>query len=88
MCLAVVVVFVVLLQCLAALQIPSHFFEFFARTPGVVQQWARHAQSGDKPSMDLLQAAFQHKKDFAAENMNVGVFMYEKACTQLSATIL
>ena len=27
-------------------QIPSHLFEYFARTPSVVRQWARHHKTG------------------------------------------
>jgi hypothetical protein len=40
-------------------QVPSHWFEYYARSPAVVSQWARHHRDGSPVPPQLLQEALQ-----------------------------
>ena len=47
-------------------EVPSHLFEYFARSPKIIQQWARHHRTGQKPPVLLLEEALLSRNPFGA----------------------
>ncbi len=47
-------------------EVPSHLFEYFARSPSIIQQWARHHRTGQKPPVLLLEEALLSRNPFGA----------------------
>ena len=47
-------------------EVPSHLFEYFARSPNIIQQWARHHRTGQKPPVLLLEEALLSRNPFGA----------------------
>lgn len=56
-----------------ALQIPSHWFEFYARSPAVISKWARHHVTGEPVPPQLLEAALQGARPFPAIDMQTQI---------------
>jgi Zn-dependent oligopeptidase len=54
--------------------VPSHLFEYFARSPEVVSQWARHHITGEPVPIDVLRGALAHKdRSFSACNVQTQI---------------
>ena len=47
-------------------EVPSHLFEHFARSPELLLRWGRHASSGRQPSLSLVREALAARNSFAA----------------------
>lgn len=58
---------------LLTLQVPSHWFEYFARSPQVVSQWARHHITGERVPTELLAQALQSSKPFPAIDLQTQI---------------
>lgn len=57
----------------SAPQVPSHWFEYFARSPQVVSQWARHHITGERLPAELLIQALQSSKPFPAIDLQTQI---------------
>jgi mitochondrial intermediate peptidase len=47
-------------------EVPSHIFEYFARSPEVIASWAKHRSSGASPSVGLIADALHAQEQFKA----------------------
>jgi len=47
-------------------QVPSHLFEYFARSPEVVRTWARHYRTGESLPSGLLESVLARRGDQSA----------------------
>ena len=47
-------------------EVPSHLFEYFARSPSIIQQWARNHRTGQRPPLLLLEEALLARNPFGA----------------------
>ncbi|CAM9115890.1 unnamed protein product [Ectocarpus fasciculatus] len=65
-------------------EIPSHLFEYFARDPRVLSQWARHHCTGEPIPHDLLLALGDHRNPHAA--MQTQLQLLYAAVDQVSNT--
>ena len=50
-------------------QVPSHLFEYFARTPSVVRQSAKHYLTNEEVPTGLVEEALYQRKDLHALEM-------------------
>ena len=50
-------------------EVPSHLFEFFARTPSVVTSWARHYRTHERLPSSLLEDVLMTRRRFASIDM-------------------
>mgnify|MGYP003709804887 CR=1 FL=1 len=51
-------------------QVPSHWFEYYARTPSVIEKWARHHISGERVPSELLRTALASARMFPAIDLH------------------
>jgi len=54
-------------------EVPSHLFEFYARSPSVINQWARHHITGKPIPSGLLEEALKSKVSFGAIEMQTQI---------------
>lgn len=47
-------------------EVPSHLFEYFARTPSVIAMFARHFQTNETPSLSLISDTLRTRDNFQA----------------------
>lgn len=47
------------------LQVPSHLFEHFARTPSVISQWAKHHVTGTDTIFCIFFNLLSYSKDYS-----------------------